>query len=935
MLLVGRSAECDALSGLLARAVDGHSGALVLRGEAGVGKTALLNETVAVATAAGMQTSRLTGVEPETQLGYAGLHRFLLPFADRLERLPDPQQDALRSTFGLVAGPPADRFLVALGILTLLADATSEAPLVCVADDVQWLDPESVAVLGFVARRLYAERVLLLFAVREPASQLSSLAGLPELVLGGLDDQAAMNLLSALAPGRLSPAVGARIIAETGGNPLALVEVARELSPVQLAGSEVLPDPLPVGGLLERVFGRRVSRLPSGTRLLLAVAAAEPTASQALLWRAAGQLGIDPEAAASADLGDLAEFTPQFEFRHPLIRSAVYHTTPLRLRRRIHHALAAVGNGSERLDRVAWHLGMAALGPDEAVAARLEQAAGQARDRGGYAATVTFLSRAAELSEDEGQRAGRLLAASEAALIAGQPFRANTLLEEATPRLGDPLARAQATRLNGTIHLALGQTAEAPAILLEAARALAPADGRAAREALLEAVEAALYAGWSANRAVLADIAAAARATPAAGGPEASAADLLLDGFATRAAGGYPASVPLLRRAITRLCTGDLSPQEGLRWLGLGCFAAADLWDDQAQHVLAIRWVQLARDLGALTALPVALNNQGAVEAVAGRFDAARACFAERSGISAATGNPGVLGTAGTAEMYELAWRGREPDRRRVAAGMARETTGAGRGSQSIFAQYCLSVLELGLGNYQAALQGALGVYEDDAPTLGAHVLPNLVEAAARCGETGLAGAALGRLAERALAAGTPLALGLLARSRALLADDAEAEALYEEAVKHLGQCRSAPQLARAHLLYGEWLRRQRRRREARGQLRTAHEMFTSMGAEAFAERARIELLATGERARKRTAETECELTAQESQIAWLVSEGESNRDIAAQLFLSPSTVDYHLRKVFRKVGVASRTQLARTMPGRPENGNGESQRGSRRSSHG
>ena len=259
MLLVGRSAECDALSGLLARAVDGHSGALVLRGEAGVGKTALLNETVAVATAAGMQTSRLTGVEPETQLGYAGLHRFLLPFADRLERLPDPQQDALRSTFGLVAGPPADRFLVALGILTLLADATSEAPLVCVADDVQWLDPESVAVLGFVARRLYAERVLLLFAVREPASQLSSLAGLPELVLGGLDDQAAMNLLSALAPGRLSPAVGARIIAETGGNPLALVEVARELSPVQLAGSEVLPDPLPVGGLLERVFGRRVS----------------------------------------------------------------------------------------------------------------------------------------------------------------------------------------------------------------------------------------------------------------------------------------------------------------------------------------------------------------------------------------------------------------------------------------------------------------------------------------------------------------------------------------------------------------------------------------------------------------------------------------------------------------------------------------------------
>ena len=630
------------------------------------------------------------------------------------------------------------------------------------------------------------------------------------------------------------------------------------------------------------------------------------------MWRAAGQLGIDPDAAAAADLGGLAEIGSQVEFRHPLIRSAVYYAIPVRQRRLIHRALAAVGDEAEP-DRVAWHLGMAAAGPDEAVAARLEQAAGRARDRGGYAATVTFLSRAAELSAGEDQRAERLLAAAEAALIAGQPVRAGVMLEEATPLLGDRLARAQVRRLQGTIRFALGQAGEAPAILLEAARALAPFDARGARQSLLEAFDAALFVGWSASRAVLAEIARAARDIPTSGGSEASGVGLLLDGFAMRAAAGYPAAVPLLRCAIAMLRADDLSPVDGLRGLRLGCVAADELFDDQAQHELAIRWVQLARDQGALTALPVALNNLGACEVSAGRFDAARACFAERLEISAATGNPGVVGTAGMAEVYELAWRGHETDARRVAATVAREATGGGRSAQSVWVQYCLGVLELGLGNYQAALQCVLSVLQDDAP-FSALVLPDLVEAAARGGQTGIAEAALGRLAERAAAAGTPLALGLLARSRALLAGDAGAEPLYQQAIGHLGQCRAVPQLARAHLVYGEWLRRQRRRRDARGQLRTAHEMFTAMGAGAFAERARVELLATGERARQRTAQTETELTPQEAQIAQLVSQGESNRDIAAQLFLSPSTVDYHLRKVYRKTGVTSRTQLARTM---------------------
>jgi len=914
-LLVGRSAEREALHGLLARAAGGYSGGLVLRGEAGAGKTALLEDTVAAAAAGGMQTAWLTGVEPETQLGYAGLQRFLLPFAGQLEHLPVPQRDALRTAFGLMAGPPPDRFLVALGMLTLLAHVASEAPLVCVVDDAQWLDPESVVPLGFVARRLCAERVVLLFAVREPAGPLPELAGLPELAVGGLDDRAAMELLAELAPGRLSPAVGARIVAGTGGNPLALTEVARELSRGQLAGAETLPEPLPIGSSVEEAFGRRVSRLAAEARLLLAVAAAEPAASQALVWRAAEQLGIDPEAAAAAALGGLAEIGPRVEFRHPLVRSAAYYAIPVRQRRRIHQALAAVSDAGEP-DRVAWHLGMAAARPDEAVADRLEHAAGRARGRGGYAATVTFLSRAAELSPDGDQRARRQLEAAAAALAAGQPDRAGALLGEAMTELGDPLDRARATRLKGTISLALGQVGEAPSILLEAARALAPFDRRRAREALLEALDAVLYAGWSASGTVLLGIAAVARATPAAAGSDASAADLMLDGFAARAVAGYAASAPLFRRAVAKLLADDLSPAGGLRLLGLGYFAAAELFDYQAQRALTARWVQLARDLGALTALPVALNIQAAVEVATGRFDAARACLAELAEICAATGNPGVWGRADSMLMYELAWRGREADVRRATAAVAREAAGAGRHGIAVFTQYCLTLLELGLGNYQAALQSARTVYADDAPLFGVYVLPDLIEAAARCGEAGLAEAALGRLADRARATGTPRALGLLARSRALLAADDTAEPLHQEAIEQLKASPGAPQLARAYLLYGEWLRRQRRRRDAREQLRTAHDMFTAMGAEAFAERARIELLAAGERARQRAAGTETELTPQEAQIARLVSEGESNRDIAAQLFLSPSTVAYHLLKVYRKTGVASRTQLAYTLAG-------------------
>jgi DNA-binding CsgD family transcriptional regulator len=872
----------------------------------------LLNQALTAAAVAGMQTVRLTGIEPQTQVGYGGLHRFLLPFADRLPGLPAPQRNALRRTLGLVNGPPTDRFLVALGVLTLLADVAAAAPLACVVDDVQWLDPETVVVLGFVARRLYAERMALLFAVRDPDGQLPSLTGLPELEIGGLNDDAAMALLSALASGPLSPAVGARIVAGTGGNPLALAELARELSPAQLAGTQALPELLPVGASLQTVFRVRMDRLPPDSQSLLAIAAAEPTGPQDLLWRAARRLGINPDAAASADLHGLATIGPRVEFRHPLIRSAIYQAMPSSRRRQVHQALAAAGEAVDRPDLVAWHLGMAATGPDEAVASRLEEAAGRAQERGGYAATVTFWSRAADLSADDGARARRQLAAADSALIAGEPTRASALLAAAEPRLDDPLARARASRLRGTICLALGQVAESATILLAAARAHAPADVPGARESLLQAVEAVVFAGWSANREILLEIAGLARTLPGGDGPGASATELLLDGFATRAR-DYRAAVPLFRRAFALLLADDLSPPEGLRGLGLGCLAAADLWDDQAQGALAIRWVQLARDHGALTVLPLALHYQSVfAELLAGRFDASAACRAEQAEIAQAIGNRGVVGAKGIAQVIELAWRGREEDTRQAATLLAGESAGPGLGAQTIWVRRSLAVLELGLGNYQAALRCALDVQADDAPYFGTHVLPDLIEAAARCDQADLGEAALRRFAQRALATGTPLALGLLARSQALLASDGSSEGLYEEAIKHLRECDTIPQLARAHLVYGEWLRRRRRRRAAREQLRVAHEMFDSMGAEAFAGRARAELLAAGESVRPRVAGTAADLTPQEARIARLVSQGHSNRDIAAQVFLSPSTVDYHLRKVFRKTGVTSRTQLAR-----------------------
>ncbi len=910
--LVDRAREKGALGGLLDAVRNGLSGTLVLRGEAGIGKTALLDW--AITSANDFRVVRALGIESEMELGFAGLHQLVVPFLSRLERLPAPQHHALASAFGLIAGGPPDRFQVGLATLTLMADAAADVPLLCVIDDTQWLDLESADVLCFVARRLYADRIAFLFAVREPIERRVSLAGVPELHIGGLTERDAIRLVASVATGPVDGQVSQRIIAETQGNPLTIIELTAELTPRQLSNTLLLPDPLPIGSRLQQRFIRQLKGLPAATQTLLLLAAAEPSGDAVVLWRAAKALGLDRQALAPAEANRLMVVGPHVAFRHPLIRSAIYYKAPAAERRRMHEVLAAATDATIDHDRHAWHRAAAAVEPDEEVAAELAQCGERAQRRGSYSSAAAFLSRAAELTPDPGIRAQRLMAAARGALIAGTPDRAQAFLDEAMPGLGDPLQRALARSLEGGVRFALGQGGQTAVMLLDAARAMVPIDPALARHALVGALEAAVYIQPATTGPVLREIAGEAKAIPQSSESAPSAVDFLLDGYAALITAGYPSGAPLLKQAIQHTLTEELDATDGLRWLGLSLLAAYDLFDDAAIHTLATRWVRLAREHAALTILPIALAYLGGAELVAGRLKECDALAEQSLEISAATGNPGMLGAAARGNAHLLAWRGNEAEARARAGAHLAYALEREQISSVILAHYALVILELGLGRYHAARENALPLYEDDPLVAGSWVLPNLVEAAARSGHERAARDALNRLSERARASGTPLALGFLARSRALLAGDAEAESLYQESIDHLGRSSAKPELARSQLLFGEWLRRQGRRRDARDQLRMAHDMFASMGIEAFAERARVELLATGERARKRTVETQDDLTPQERQIARLVRDGARNQEIAAQLFISPSTVQYHLVKVFRKLGVTSRTQLARIL---------------------
>ncbi|XVQ08096.1 helix-turn-helix transcriptional regulator [Spirillospora sp. CA-255316] len=909
--LLNRQRERAELDGLLGDVRSGRGRALVLRGEAGVGKSALLRHTVG--QAADMRVVRAVGAESEMELAFASLHLLVAPLLDRIEKLPGPQRDALAVAFGLREGPAPDRFMVGLAVLTLLAEAAEERALLCVIDDAQWLDQSSAQVLAFVARRLLAEPVGLIFAAREPGSQFQ---GLVDLEVRGLPEQEARALLRSVVRFPLDERIRDRILAETNGNPLALLELPRGLSPAQLAGGFGLVEAQAVPARVEEGFRRRLAGLPALTRSLMLVAAAEPTGDPVLIWRAAGLLGVPASAVEPALAEGLLEIGTWARFRHPLVRSAVYSAASLSQRRAAHGALAEATDPASAPDRRAWHRAHAALEADESVAGELERLAGRAQARGGIAAAAAFLRRAAELTPDPAGRGARALAAAQAAFDAGAPDMALELLVSAEMGSLTELQSGRVAWLRAQIIFARKRGDEALQPLLEAAGRLSGVDAGQAREAYADAIASAVFAGRLGEPGLLRTVAQTARTAPAGPLPQ-RPVDTLLDGLVARFADGYTPAAPQLKRALRAFRQqAQRNPHDNMRWLGLTFLVATDMWDDQALHDLAEYAVQAAREIGALQFLPQALTYRAAVHVYAGQFDAAATLIEESSAIVKVTGHAYF----GFASNLLLAWRGgpEAPVTFEADVEWAR-TWNEGRAIGGRL--FMSALLYNALGRYKDALASAERACEHDDLGLTGFALLELVEAAAYNNTPEAATTALRQLEERTTASGTDWALGVLARSKALLTDGQAADPLYREAIERLQHSRVAVHLARTHLVYGEWLRRENRRRDAREHLRTAHEMLQRFGAHSFADRARRELLATGETVRKRVASTPDGLTPQEGQIAQLARKGLSNPEIGAQLFLSPRTVEYHLRKVFTKLAITSRHQLAQALPDQDHDG--------------
>ncbi|MEV6823892.1 AAA family ATPase [Amycolatopsis sp. NPDC051102] len=897
--LIGRHSECATLDRLLAAARSERGQVLVLRGEAGIGKTALLE--YADAQAREFRVARAAGVEAEQVMAYAGLHQLCAPFLDRLDRLPEPQRDALGTAFGLSSGARPTRFLVGLAVLTLLADVAEDQPLLCLVDDVQWLDRMSALVLTFVARRLLAERIAVVFAVRDGGPE-PDLAGLPELAVGGLGEAESDALLASVLKGPMDSRVRDRIIAETHGNPLALLELPRAWTAADGVGQ-----PVPLAGRIEQCFVKQLEPLPADTRRLLLIAAAEPLGDATLLWGAAGRLGLGADPATAAEATGLIEFGRRIRFRHPLVRSAVYRSAPARDRHDVHRALAEVTDPDRDPDRRAWHRAQATVTPDEDVAADLERSAGRARARGGLVAAAAFFEQAALLTPEPARRADRELAAAVVKRDAGALDEAAGLLDAAEAGPPDAGRAAEIERLRGQIAFDQRRGGDAARLLRRAAERLTPLDANRARETYLEALAAALWAGSDARG--LAAAAEATRAAPPAPVPP-RAVDLVLDALVTRFTDGYRAAAPLLFKALAAVRALDVDAGDSGRLLWLlgnraGGMIATEAADFAAARAFAARQVQLARDAGALVQLQFALNFLGVNELLAGELTAAAASAEEDRVIAGLTGNEPV----GYAAMLLEAFRGREPQA--AFEDTARDASARGQLRLVTFADYGRAVLYNGLGRHDAALAAARRVFDHDVVGFQGLATAELAEAASRTGDEALLQAAATRSAERAEAAGTAEAKGLNARVRALCGTDPDDG--YRESIACFERTTLRVDLARSHLLYGEWLRREGRRVDAREQLHTAHEQLSTMGLRAFADRAHRELQATGETARKRTAEPTGELTAQEFQIARLAAEGYSNPEIGTRLFLSPRTVEWHLRKIFPKLGISSRRQLRDT----------------------
>jgi DNA-binding CsgD family transcriptional regulator/tetratricopeptide (TPR) repeat protein len=901
--LRGRHSERETLDHVLADAQAGHSRVIVLRGEAGIGKTALLEY---VQTAAWTwRIARAVGVQSEMELAYAGLHQLCAPFLGRLDRLPGPQYAALGTAFGLSEGDPPDRFMVGLAVLTLLAEVADEQPLLCIVDDAQWLDTVSAQTLAFVARRLMAERIAFAIGVREPGSA-AELAGLPELMVRGLSDSAARAVLLAALHGPLDAAVRDRIIAESRGNPLALLELPRAFTMAELAGGFGVPETQPLASRIEQGYVRRLQSLPSDTQLLLLAASAEPVGDASLLWRAAGELGLSADPASAAEATGLVEFGARIRFRHPLVRSAVYRSASPQERRRVHRVLAESTDPSVDPDRRAWHLAAAAAGPDEHVARELERSADRAQARGGLAAAAAFLQRSVALTANPARRADRALAAAQANLHAGAFDAALGLLATAEAVALDELQRARSDLLRGEIAFASGHGSDAPPLLLEAAKRLEPLNPELARETYLDAWGAALFAGRLATAGSLLEASRAAKsALPRTQLSRPS--DLLLDALTTLSIEGRTTAASQLQRATDAFAAPEASAEVNFRWGWLTTVPSNVLWDDRSWHAINSRQLRLARDAGALARLPIDLTASAILATWWGDFATAAAVIAEADAVTEATGTR----IAPYAAMLLDAFRGRETDAGQLMESAIEDATAIGQGIAIQYAHWVAAILFNGLGRYEEALtESQDATLETPQLFVAAWALPELIEASVRSGKSHVGVGAFDRLAEATAAAGTDWALGIEARSRALLSAGATAEGLYRQAIDRFAGTRLRPELARTYLLHGEWLRREGRRVEARQQLRTAHDMLATIGMDAFAERARRELLATGETTRRRSVETTDQLTAQESQIARLAREGLSNHEIGTRLFISPRTVEWHLRKVFVKLGVSSRKQL-------------------------
>ncbi|HWF51184.1 MAG TPA: AAA family ATPase [Solirubrobacteraceae bacterium] len=910
-MLLGRDRECRALDALLESVRGGESRVLVVRGDAGVGKSALLDYVAK--RGSGFRLARAAGVQSEMELAFAGLHQLCAPMLGRRDRLPGPQRHALSVALGLTAGDLPSRFLVGLAVLGLLSEVAKEEPLVCLVDDAQWLDQVSLQVLEFVARRLSAESVALVFAVRSSADE-QLMAGLPELVVRGLRDGDARALLASMIRSPVDVRIRDRIVAEARGNPLALLELPRGLSPAELAGGFSPQDRQTLSRRLEVSFQRRLALLPEDARRLLLVAAAEPLGEPMLVWTAAAQLGIGGEAADAAEASGLVDFGAHVTFRHPLVRSAIYRAASPQERRCAHGALAQVTGPYVDPDQRAWHLAQARSGPDEDVASELERSAARAHARGGLAAEAAFLERSVVLTADPARRASRALAAARAHAQAGAFDPALRLLGTAEAGPLEELEQAQGDLLRGQITFASSRGSDAPLLLLKAAKRLEPLETGLARETYLEALFAATYAGQPASHGGLREIAESVRAGPPSREPP-GADDLLLDGLALLITDGPAPAAPMLKRAVRAFCLRDLSREQELRWLWLASTSAQRLWDDASWDVLSTRQVELARGAGALSVLPIALNQLAGLRLFTGDFAAAAALIEEAAVTAAATG--GELPPY--ASLMLAAFRGVELGTTALIATRTNEMADRGEGAGVAFGHWVTAVLCNSLGHYEDAVAAAQQAREGPYELLfSTWAMVELIEAATRCGMLEQAAGAVEEFSDSARASGSDWALGLEACARALVSADASAEGMYREALDRLGASRVRWALARAHLLFGEWLRRARRRADAREELRTAHEMFVAMGAEAFAQRARSELMATGATARQGTGESNTNLTPQEAKIAGLAYDGLSNGEIAAQLFISPRTVQYHLRKVFVKLGITSRTQLARALTGDP-----------------